>query len=75
MQVSGSFNWAVLDIRLPWQSAPDSGAVSTNAGSGFPFPPMGVSSATFGPAQADGTYFPVDGEAARQALLCAGACA
>lgn len=60
-QVSNSFSWTVLNIRMPWEDTPDRSKVNPNAASsGFPYPPVGVSSSGFGPGNVgDGEYFDI----------------
>lgn len=42
---------------MPWEEASQPTLVDGNAESGFPFPPMGVTSDSFGPASSQGQYF------------------
>ncbi|KAK9800174.1 hypothetical protein WJX73_003425 [Symbiochloris irregularis] len=59
-QVSQSFSWTVLDIKLPWESS--GSALPNEVDSGFPYPPVGISSNTFGPQEPNGHYFSLNGD-------------
>ena len=59
LQVSESFSWTLLNIKAPWDHDHPSTYASQSSGSAFPYPPEGITTASFNNPDAESSngYF------------------
>ena len=59
LQVSESFSWTLLNIKAPWDQDHPTTYASQSAGPAFPYPPQGITTASFNNrgAQSSNGYF------------------